>query len=181
MHATESEGFSLSGPLPEGVVITPLTNHPDDRGSFTEIFRRAWPTGVDPLQFNLATTRQGVMRGCHVHLRHDEFFLSAKGRIIVGLSDIRPASPTFGTGVLIDLSDERMALLTIPHGVVHGFYAITESLLLAGATHYYDPLDDLGCRWDDAELNIPWPALTPSLSERDSNAGSLAALRPQIV
>ena len=42
---------------------------------------------------------------------------------------------------------------------------------------YYGRDDNWGCRWDDPELGIPWPAGEAVLSERNAAFGSLADLR----
>ena len=40
----------MTAPLPAGVGSHPLVPHPDARGTFTEIFRKEWGFGVEPLQ-----------------------------------------------------------------------------------------------------------------------------------
>ena len=37
--------------------------------------------------------------------------------------------------------------------------------------------DELGCRWDDPDLDIPWPCTEPLISQRDRELGSLSDLR----
>ena len=38
--------------LPAGVVVRPLEAHGDERGTFTELYRLEWETGVAPIQWN---------------------------------------------------------------------------------------------------------------------------------
>ncbi|MCH8346086.1 MAG: dTDP-4-dehydrorhamnose 3,5-epimerase family protein, partial [Chloroflexi bacterium] len=71
--------------LPAGVHLRPLQANEDDRGVFTEVFRKVWDTGVDPVQWNFVTSRAGVLRGVHVHVRHDDYLILVKGRASVGL------------------------------------------------------------------------------------------------
>jgi dTDP-4-dehydrorhamnose 3,5-epimerase len=50
------------------------------------------------------------------------------------------------------------------------------SLHIYAVTHYFDPADELGCRWDDPDLAIPWPERPRLVSERDEAAGTYAEL-----
>lgn len=75
-----------AGRLPDGVVVTPLVAHGDDRGRFIEIFRASWPTGIEPLQWNIVSSVAGVLRGVHVHRRHGDYLTVASGRLTLGLA-----------------------------------------------------------------------------------------------
>jgi dTDP-4-dehydrorhamnose 3,5-epimerase len=162
--------------LPLGVVRHPLASRVDARGSFTEIFRRNWPVGVEPLQWGLIRTDAGVLRGVHAHPRHDEFVLAIAGTMLLGVKDARVDSPSFGRSALLTLSGERAELVTLPHGVAHGLYHATDSSMLLAMSHYYDPADDIGCHWADPELGIAWPVRDPVLSERDRTAAPFTEL-----
>jgi dTDP-4-dehydrorhamnose 3,5-epimerase len=176
MHAAAAEIGPGDATLPDGMARLPLEPSADGRGSFTEIFRRSWPVGLEPLQWGLLKSAAGVLRGVHVHPRHDEFILVTAGAMLLGVKDLRPSSPSFGTSALLSLSGERPELVTLPHGVAHGFYHATDGSLLIGASQYYDPADDLGCHWADPELGIDWPVRHPTLSERDRAAPPLTEL-----
>jgi dTDP-4-dehydrorhamnose 3,5-epimerase len=170
----------LDQPLPAGVTRHGLSPAADARGSFTEIFRETWPLGIRPLQWGLLQSRAGVLRGVHVHPRHDEFILVAVGAMLLGLKDLRRDSPSFGLAALLNLSGERPELVTLPHGVAHGFYHATDTSLLLATSQYYDPTDDLGCQWADPALGIPWPVRNPELSERDRKAPPFAELMAEL-
>src|SRR2546430_11801318 len=51
-------------------------------------------------------------------------------------------------------------------GVAHGFYCPSDALYVYGVTSYWDPSDELRCRWDDPELGLRWPTDAPVLSDR---------------
>ncbi len=153
--------------LPEGVVLTPLVPHTDDRGVFTELHRLEWATGVEPVQWNAVRSQAGVLRGVHVHVRHDDYLVVFGGRATVGLADLRDTSPTFGLATCVEMDGGAPAGLSIPHGVAHGFLFHAPSLHIYAVSHYWDVTDELGCRWDDPELGIPWPACSPRISPRD--------------
>ncbi len=159
-----------------GVRFTPLMMHRDDRGTFTEIFRDEWDSGVRPCQWNATMSRPNVLRGVHVHRKHHDYLVVVSGRMSVGLFDMRRASPTRGSSRLIQFSGERLTGVSIPAGVAHGFYAHEPTLHIYGVDAYYDPSDELGCHWADPRLGIDWPCDDPELSERDRRAGSLAEL-----
>jgi dTDP-4-dehydrorhamnose 3,5-epimerase len=159
-----------------GVQHRPLTMHTDARGVVTELFRAAWPTGCAPVQWNFLVTAAGVVRGVHVHPVHTDYLAVIQGRVAIGLSDLRPGSPTEGRVELVELSGGEAAGLTIPPGVAHGLYFPTAAIIVLGVSAYFDPADELGCHWRDPALGIPWPVDEAILSPRDAALGPLSAL-----
>jgi dTDP-4-dehydrorhamnose 3,5-epimerase len=161
--------------LPPGVNLRALPPNMDGRGVLTEVYRASWPLGFQLSQLNVVKSRAGVLRGGHLHLRHDEFYVPVTGLMLIGLFDLRqqPARP----GMLLTLSGDAPQLLTIPCGVVHSCYSVTDTVMLAAPSEEYDVEDDLGCRWDDPDLLTAWPDIAPQISDRDASAGSLAGLR----
>jgi dTDP-4-dehydrorhamnose 3,5-epimerase len=166
--------------LPEGVALRPLDMNRDPRGSFTEVFREEWDTGISPVQWNIVSSEAGTLRGVHVHIRHDDYLTTLRGRASVGLRDLRRGSPTEGMSALVELAEDPLTALLIPHGVAHGFYFAEPSLHLYGVTKYWDVGDELACYWADPQLEIPWPAVPTLVSERDSTAPSLAELLDEL-
>jgi dTDP-4-dehydrorhamnose 3,5-epimerase len=162
--------------LPCGVEIVRLTSHADSRGVFTEVFRDEWPAGIRPVQWNLVHSNANVLRGVHVHRRHEDYLVAASGRIHVGLCDLRSDSPTFLSSVVIELVPDPLRAIRIPVGVAHGFYFPAPSIHLYAVSQTWDPSDELGCRWNDPSLPIPWSIRDPHLSERDRSLPSLADL-----
>jgi dTDP-4-dehydrorhamnose 3,5-epimerase len=163
--------------LPDGVELLRLTPHSDGRGVFTELFRNSWGLSVAPVQWNAVRSEPNVLRGVHVHWRHSDYLTVPVGRATVGLHDLREGSPTEGLGGVVELGAAESAAVVIPPGIAHGFYFHEPSLHVYAVSHDWDPADELGCRWDDPGLGIPWPCTTPLLSERDASAGSLSDLR----
>jgi dTDP-4-dehydrorhamnose 3,5-epimerase len=161
------------GPLPHGVELRALEVHADERGRIAEFFRAEWATGIAPVQWHLTVCEPGVMRGVHVHVRHDDYFVLIQGAVALGLHDLRPGSPTAGRSTLIDLRDDEPATVLIPHGVAHGFLFLTRSTYVIGTSHYYDLADELGCHWLDRALGLKWPVRQAQLSVRDAALPSL--------
>ena len=166
--------------LPADVSCIALTPHEDSRGVFTEVFRDSWAVGVAPAQWNLVSSAANVLRGVHAHWRHSDYLLVASGRMTLGLHDLRQGSDTEGLAVALELRGEKPSGVVIPPGVAHGFYFTEPSIHVYAVSHEWDPSDELGCRWDDPELGIPWPADDPLLSERDALLGTLTDLRDAI-
>ncbi|MEM9036999.1 MAG: dTDP-4-dehydrorhamnose 3,5-epimerase family protein [Actinomycetota bacterium] len=160
-----------------------LDRHDDDRGSFTEVFCSHWETGIDPTQWSLVRSGTGVLRGMHVHLRHDEYVMVISGRMSVGLHDLRPGSPTRGRGAVYELHGGEDLCLTFPRGIVHGWLAHEPSVHLQAvseAHEFYGDDDNNGCHWSDPELGIEWPFEPTVVSPRADAFPSLAELRDSL-
>lgn len=164
------------GSLPHDLRLSPLAPHRDERGTFLELYRNEWQTGVDPIQWNAVDTNAGVLRGVHVHLRHDDYLIVIGGCATVGVRDLREGSPTEGAAACVELSGERPTAISIPHGVAHGFYFNRPSTHVYSVSQYWDLADELGCRWDDPALEMPWPQREAQISPRDAALPSLDVL-----
>lgn len=162
------------GPLiPDGVIVTPLHIHADERGAFTEIFRESWNTATAPVQWNAVHSVPNALRGFHLHIRHSDYLVVLSGRILLALRDIRPLSRTRGLSAVLDLKGSHPSGITIPPGVGHAFYFPEPSVHAYAVSEYWSLDDELGCRWDDPGLKLAWTIESPILSPRDANAGSL--------
>ncbi len=118
-----------------------------------------------------------VLRGVHVHRRHHDYLMVAAGTLLLGLHDLRADSPTSGLSAQLTLSAEDPIAVTIPPGVCHGFYFPEPTVHVYAVSEYWDLDDELGCRFDAAELGLNWPIGDPLLSPRDRAAGSYEAMR----
>jgi dTDP-4-dehydrorhamnose 3,5-epimerase len=174
MHSNESPR------LPDGVQRASLQVNTDARGCLAEVFRQGWFPEIQPVQWNVVRSRTDVLRGVHVHLRHSDYLILLAGKARIGLADLRPGSPTEGLRAQMELSGDALQSLVIPPGVAHGFYFPEPSVHLYAVTHYWDPTDELGCRFDDPSLGLSWPTPSPLLSLRDERLPPLTALHGQI-
>lgn len=168
-----------SGQMIDGARLRRLVVHEDARGSFTEFFSRSWGEGESPAQWSVVASDAGVLRGMHLHRRHDEGFLLLRGRASVGLRDVRPGSPTEGVSSLFEFSGDELIYLTFPRGIVHGWFFHAPSLHLQSVSETfaeYSEDDNLGCHWSDPALEIPWPGRPKLVARRADSFGSLAAL-----
>jgi dTDP-4-dehydrorhamnose 3,5-epimerase len=170
----------VAGRMIAGVALRPLAVHEDARGSFTEIFSRAWGDLPQPAQWSLVRSAAGVLRGMHLHRGHDEGFCLVEGAAHVGLHDLRPGSPTEGAACLLAFTGDRPVALTFPRGIVHGWCFTVPSWHVQSVTATfcaYGPDDNLGCHWSDPALGLDWPAPPTILAPRAAAFPSLAALR----
>ncbi|WP_417412345.1 dTDP-4-dehydrorhamnose 3,5-epimerase family protein [Hoeflea sp.] len=164
----------------DGVFVHHLAPHEDSRGCFTEIYRESWLTGFRSIQWNLVTSGAQTLRGVHVHKHHHDYLMVLSGTLLLGLHDVRPGSPSNGMSELLPLTGESMQTVTIPPGVCHGFYFPEPTTHIYSVSEYFDPEDDLACRYDCPELNLDWPDAAPVLSDRDRSADSYAEMLEKI-
>jgi dTDP-4-dehydrorhamnose 3,5-epimerase len=153
----------------DGVWVRRNVAHPDDRGSFTELWRASStaPLTDEPMaQANLSRSRAGVLRGMHIHQRQVDLWLIVDGRAVAALTDVRDA---MSGGAVTSVVHEMSAgdALFIPRGVAHGFLALTDITLMYLVSNEYDGSDELGFAWDDPDAAIPWPNAPAIMSERD--------------
>ena len=86
----------------DGVRLLPLHPHHDERGTFTEVFAAHWGAGIDPAQWSVVHSAPGVLRGMHLHLRHDElvtsggYYASLVERQVRGLLPTHPVDRRTG-------------------------------------------------------------------------------------
>lgn len=167
--------ISISGCTP-----VPVRANADYRGCLFEIFREEWPGAFKTVQWNACASNAGVMRGVHVHVDYDEFYTLPKGRVFVALKDIRHVSPTFGQFAGFEWSAGDGFAVPVPAGVAHAVYFIEDSVLAFGLSGYWRAeLDVLGCRWDDLDPAIAWPAATAAVSRRDATSVSFGEMVEQ--
>lgn len=162
-----------------GAKLRHLAVHSDARGSFTEFFSRTWSDGESPAQWSVVASTGGVLRGMHLHRRHNEGFLLLKGHASVGLRDVRPGSPTEGVSALFEFTGDNPVYLTFPRGVVHGWLFHQPSVHVQSVSETfaeYGGDDNLGCHWSDPALTIPWPFKPTVLAPRAAAFGTLAEL-----
>jgi dTDP-4-dehydrorhamnose 3,5-epimerase len=169
--------------IPDVLLLSPRV-FADDRGAFFESFNaRAFAAAVGReiafVQDNQSTSRRHVLRGLHYQEPHPQGKLvrALAGAIFDVAADIRPASPTFGSWVGVELTAENRRQLWVPEGLAHGFLVLSESAeVLYKTTDFYAPGCEKCIRWDDPTLGIRWPlASPPVLSPRDAAAPTLGS------
>lgn len=165
-----------------GVMVIELPIEDDPRGALVELCRSAWIEPDEPVQWNAITNRPGALRGVHWHNGHVDFIAPVHGAVLVAAVDLRLGSPTEGQAEVVELVSARPRAIVIRAGIGHGFYSAKESVVMYGVSEYWDPDDELGVRWDDPALGIPWPAAAASavVSGRDASFRPLAEAGPRL-
>ncbi len=163
-----------------GVKTVDFSAFGDERGRFMETFRMEWFPQVswERLQCNRSQSRAGVLRGLHYHFKQVDYWLLSRGRIRVGLVDLRRSSPTYLAGATLDLRADEPRGLFIPVGVAHGFAAQTDCTLNYIVNNYYDGADEYGIAWDDPQIGLDWGIEKPALSARDQGNPLIAEIPP---
>ena len=152
------------------VQIVTLKTLGDERGRFSETFRKEWfPQRTwDIVQTNRSESKAGVLRGLHYHFLQVDYWFVAAGKIRAALYDLRPNSPTRGVAQTLEMGDENQIGLFIPIGVAHGFVTLSDAILIYIVDNYYDGgVDEYGVAWNDPELGVQWGVESPIVSSRD--------------
>jgi dTDP-4-dehydrorhamnose 3,5-epimerase len=151
--------------IPVVKLITPV-RHRDRRGFFSETYnRRALAeAGIKAkfIQDNLSlSSRAGTLRGLHFQApphAQTKLVWMLQGAAIDVAVDLRHGSPTFGRHIMVELNAADGVQILIPRGFAHGILTLMPDTVVAYKVDaYYAPGHDLGVRWDDSDLAIPWP------------------------
>lgn len=135
----------------------------DNRGSFMELWNvtQLKQVGIDEVfvQDNVSTSIKGVLRGVHTQIKYPQAKIVAclQGQIFDVAVECRVDSPSYGMWHGEFLSGENRKQLYIPAGVAHGFLTLEDAMVYMKVTTHYVPGDEIGFRWDDANVNIAWP------------------------
>ena len=163
--------------LKDCVIIEPKV-FGDERGFFLETFqaeRYAAQAGITLpfVQDNHSRSSRGVLRGLHFQINKPQGKLvrASRGSVYDVAVDMRQESSTFGCWVGEVLSEENKKQLWVPPGFAHGFVVLSETADFEyKCTDYYDPVDEGSILWNDPSLEIVWPIINPTLSEKDATA-----------
>lgn len=124
----------------EGVIFTPLTRIPDERGTIYHMLRRTDPHFIEFGEIYFTSIYRGVVKGWHRHRLMTLNYACVSGRIKLVLVDAREESPTAGAIVERFLGPDDYALATIPPGIWTGFKGMDDVSIVANcATHPHDP------------------------------------------
>jgi len=145
-----------------GVRTCDLNVLPDERGFFSEAFRRDWKDliGDDEIaQVNVSYSYPGIVRAWHRHRRGQvDYFLVLGGAMKVCAYDDREG-PTKGKLVEIVSSSHQLRIVRIPGIYWHGTKTVSSgpSLLVYFVNRNYDYQnpDEERRPWNDPEIVDP--------------------------
>ena len=150
----------------------------DDRGFFTQWgqvmeISKVIKRDFEIKQFNHSRSKKNVLRGIHYE-NMDKLVYVSSGRAKCFLVDLNPKSPTFKEYVEVEIGDDNKVALFIPEGIGNSFFVLSEELnYIYLVSKEYSNTITRQIRWDDIDLNLPWPDKNPIISERDKTAQTL--------
>jgi len=153
--------------IPEVVILEPKV-YQDDRGYFFEAFsEEIFSHLVTPTHFvqdNESRSSYGVVRGLHFQAppyAQAKLVRVVKGSVLDVAVDLRKGSPSYGTHVAVELSEENHRMLFIPRGFAHGFSVLSsDAIFQYKCDNYYAPQSGGAVAWDDPTLSIDWRGTT---------------------
>ena len=167
----------------EGFLIVELETFKDDRGFFLETFqeKKYEEAGIMDkfVQENQSRSSNGVLRGMHFQVKRPQaqILTVMRGCIFDVGVDLRQNSSTFGQWYGVELSDIGQRQVYMAPGIAHGFCVLSDLAdLHYKVSRFYDPDDECGMIWNDSEVNIDWPSITPLIHQRDASYQSLSQL-----
>lgn len=158
----------------DGIVVVEPKVFADARGFFFETYHvnRYQEHGITCrfVQDNFSYSVKNTLRGLHYQYPHGQAKLVSvlKGEVFDVAVDIRRGSPNFGRWVGVTLSAENHRQLFIPEGFAHGFSVLSDDAIFCyKCSEFYSPQSEHGILWNDADIGIEWPVVSPLLSRKD--------------
>ncbi|HVP26748.1 MAG TPA: dTDP-4-dehydrorhamnose 3,5-epimerase family protein [Candidatus Bathyarchaeia archaeon] len=138
-----------------GIIIKPLKRFPDERGSFTEVFREDWKDLIEKdqiVQANLSATYPGLIRAWHRHERGQiDYFLVVKGALKICAYDDKIQELTE-----IISTSEDLQIVKIPGHYWHGIKAVSNEPTLhvyfVNRLYDYKNPDETRRSWNDPSI-----------------------------
>ena len=156
----------------EGVMIIKSHTFFDDRGLYRKFYEKNvfLENGIS-CEFTESSdlySKRGALRGLHYQTIDSQAKLI---RVIFGelfdvALDLRENSPTFGKYHTELLKSGDNKAVFIPEGFAHGFISLSDDTIFSyQCSGKYVPEACGGIRWDDPQLNIPWPLYDYGIEE----------------
>jgi dTDP-4-dehydrorhamnose 3,5-epimerase len=159
----------------DGILLLENNLFVDHRGDFRKFFGASFndldggPKVIREIY--VSVTNLGCLRGLHYQVapfRQGKLLTVVKGRIFDVAVGIDPERQSYKQVHVFELSDNSNQSLYIPGHFAHGFLSLTnDSMTVNCLDEIYSPQHERGIRYD--ALTIPWPTMTPTLSEKDAH------------
>ena len=167
----------------EGFLVIEPNCFKDERGFFLETYQediyKAAGITEKFVQDNQSRSMKGVIRGMHFQVNRPQAQIVTimRGSVFDVGVDLRQNSPTFGRWHGVELSDSGQRQVYMAPGIAHGFCVLSDLAdLHYKVSRFYEPDDECGMVWNDSEVNIDWPSITPLIHQRDATYQSLSQL-----
>ena len=149
----------------------------DDRGFFTEVFRKdqfqEYGLPGEFVQLNHSGSVKNVTRGLHFQWDPPmgKLMRVTRGAAFLVAVDIRKGSPTLGKWLGFEVSQENRLQIWAPAGFARGFCVLSDYAEIQYlCTGIYNGQAESGIIWNDPEIGIDWPVDEPILSDKDKKA-----------
>lgn len=152
--------------LIEGVEVEPVTQYPDERGMFAELFRFGepgiardyHPANGSRIQVSYTVSYPGVIKAIHYHFEQTDLWAPLSGMFQVFLCDLRESAGTCGKINTIFAGTQRPWKIRIPPGVAHGYRVVgpDSGMLVYATDRTYNPKDEGRIPFDDPGINYDW-------------------------
>ena len=163
-----------------GIIVINPEVYQDDRGFFTEIYRKDQfedlGITVDFVQENHSGSAKNVLRGLHFQWDPPmgKLMRVTVGRAYLVAVDIRKGSPTLGKWFGMEVSAENKKQIWAPAGFARGFCVLSDfAEIQYMCSGIYNNKAESGILWNDSALGIKWPCSNPTLSGKDEKAQTL--------
>ena len=147
-----------------GLLLIQPHMYPDERGLYKKYYEKGVfaENGITDIftESSDLFSRKGALRGLHYQTVESQAKMIhvISGRLFDVAVDLRPDSDTFGKYHAQLLSSDDHTVEYIPEGFAHGFIALTDNTIFSyQCSGRYIPSACGGIRWNDPDLNIPWP------------------------
>lgn len=163
------------------IKVTTAKSFPDERGYLLQSWVKADldAAGI-PSTFMQAIqtfSKRGVVRGLHFQWQPPmgKLVRCIHGAIIDVVVDVRHGSPTLGDHAALELTATNHTVIWVPPGFAHGTIALEDnSIVLYECNAGHGPGNEGGILWNDPALEIKWPDIPVTVSQKDREAPTLA-------
>jgi dTDP-4-dehydrorhamnose 3,5-epimerase len=166
-----------------GLLIVEREVHGDERGFFTESWRRdefekAAGFFWEHVQENHSRSGRNALRGIHI-APWSKMIYVPNGEILAAFVDCRRESPSFGRHQTLEMGDKHRIKVFVPADLGNSFQVLSDGAdYQYQVNQYYVPGREKEVRWNDPDIAIDWPCKNPILSQRDQKAPFLRELYP---
>ena len=159
-------------------ILTPSISK-DIRGNIWTSFlkdeiEKLLPGGLYFKHDKFSTSKYNVLRGIHGDYNTAKLISCPEGKFYFVVVNNIIKHPQYRQWVSFTLSEYNRWQVLIPAGFGNGHLVMSERAIFCyKQTSYYDPKGQFTLLWNDPNLDIWWPCVTPILSVRDQFGTSL--------
>ncbi len=162
----------------KNLFVIDIEKNKDDRG----FFDRTWckrefelqGLEIDVVQSNISgNKKKGTLRGFHYQkepFAEDKIITCLTGEMYDVVIDLRVNSATYLQWMGFYLTPENRKMLVVPAGFAHGYQTLkNNTMILYYSSNFYNPMAEMGIRYDDSFFNVEWPQKVCSISPKDKS------------